>query len=104
MDLLKNQNYVHIDSNYCNYSSTSSEKGNYYTKNDVFYIICSLLDISFVNYAGSVYQQKFGIPQGANCSPQIADPTVSFMEYKFMKSIIYAVGNFVARKYRNSYS
>ena len=49
-------------------------------------MIESLLGTSYIYYAGTIYQQIRGISQGASCSPQLADLTLSIMEFDYIKS------------------
>ena len=49
-----------------------------------------ILDNSYATYGGQLYKQNKGIPQGNNASPQIADLTLSYMEYEYISTKIKA--------------
>lgn len=59
-----------------------------YHRGDVKLILKFILNNSYATYAGTVYKQNTGIPQGNNASPQIADLTLAYMEYKYVKNHI----------------
>ena len=85
--MFKNSNmeYVVTSGSHVRYSKQDTGKIHCYHKNDVKFILKTILDNSFAMYAGTVYKQNRGIPQGNNASPQIADLTLSFMEFRFVK-------------------
>ena len=41
---------------------------------------------TFVQFAGLVFQQVIGIPMGGNASPLLADLTLAFLEFDFLRS------------------
>ena len=84
----KNQNYIRVQGNHCSYSVSNNGTGSFFTFQEVCYLLESLLENSVAVYGNKVYRQRCGIPQGASCSPQIADLTLSYMEYKFIKSVL----------------
>ena len=53
-------------------------------------MIDTVLKQSYAIYAGTLYRQDKGIPQGNNASPQIADLTLSMMEYSYIHKYIKA--------------
>ena len=47
-----------------------------------------LINNSFLTFGNKIYQQKIGIPMGANYSPLLADLFLFYQEYTFMDSLI----------------
>ncbi|KAF8374323.1 hypothetical protein PRIPAC_80752 [Pristionchus pacificus] len=68
--------------------NNSNTSGRSYHKNDLKGIVDFILRNSFAYYGGKLYQQRRGIPQGNNASPQIADLTLAVMEYQYIRNNI----------------
>uniref|UniRef100_A0A8R1U5W9 Reverse transcriptase domain-containing protein n=1 Tax=Pristionchus pacificus TaxID=54126 RepID=A0A8R1U5W9_PRIPA len=68
--------------------NNSNASGRSYHKNDLKGIVDFILRNSFAYYGGKLYQQRKGIPQGNNASPQIADLTLAVMEYQYIRNNI----------------
>lgn len=81
-----NKTYINVGYNRVFYSNEILKNWRSYTIQDIFYIIETILGNSFAYYSGYIFQQKLGIPQGNNASPDIADLTLSYMEYEFLKN------------------
>ncbi len=50
--------------------------------------ICYIVNNTFVSFGGFVFQQIKGIPMGGSCSSLIADLTLNFKEFSFMKKLV----------------
>ena len=64
--------------------------GNHHTfdKNTFLQAIEYILDNSFVVFGENVFRQKWGIPMGGNSSSEIADCTLGWFEFTYMKSLM----------------
>ena len=71
------------------YTDGDTNKGSYryYKATDLIYLIDYLLRNSFCIFAGNIFKQTKGVPQGGNFSPLLADLTLSIMEYNYAKCI-----------------
>lgn len=79
--------YINTNGSYISYTDNASSKKTY--KNlDVYMMLEFILDNSYAEYAGQIYRQTKGIPQGNNASPQIADLTLSYMEYIYITKTV----------------
>ena len=56
-----------------------------YTKSDLISLLEFIVKESYVRVGNSIFKQKAGIPMGGNASPLIADLTLSFMEFDYLK-------------------
>ena len=66
----------------------SFSKSYYAFSFDVFFESLEyLINNSFLTFGNKIYQQKIGIPMGANYSPLLADLFLFYKEYTFMDSI-----------------
>ena len=50
--------------------------------------ICFIVSNTFVSFGGIVLQQIKGIPMGGSCSSLIADLSLNFKEFSFMKNLV----------------
>ena len=80
-------NYISMSNGRAKYSKTNGGPRSYH-RGDVKLILKYILENSYATYAGTLYKQNRGIPQGNNASPQIADLTLAFMEFKYVKNHI----------------
>lgn len=69
-------------------NNNTINKYRYYTEEDLVFFTEYLLKNSFTIFAGIIYKQIEGVPQGSNCSPLLADLTLSVFEYKFCKKLV----------------
>jgi hypothetical protein len=76
--------YLAVTANNAFYHGNPKRRGQNLTKEDVKYLVREVVGNSYVQFAGFVFHQKLGIPQGGNASPALADLCLSFMEYDFL--------------------
>ena len=53
-----------------------------YTKAELNYLLYSVVNETYITFAGIIFKQIKGVPMGGNASPDIADLTLSMFEYK----------------------
>lgn len=58
----------------------------YYNITDTLCLINYLLNNSYCKFINKIYKQNIGLPQGGNCSPLLANLTMSMFEYEFSKN------------------
>jgi len=46
------------------------------------------MSLLFVQFGGEIFQQTCGVPMGGNASPDIADLTLSIMEYRYITDCV----------------
>lgn len=57
-----------------------------FSKEQVISMIEFIVKESYIRVGNSIFRQKAGVPQGGNASPMIADLTLSYMEFIYLKS------------------
>jgi hypothetical protein len=89
---IKGQTHVGLDLHrkeskpfYCS-SVKNTNKYTYYSKEDIKALIEFIIHESYVNVGKKIFRQTAGIPQGGNASPDIADLTLSWLEFKYFNS------------------
>lgn len=85
--LFKNagKKFLSVHYSYAKYVNDDSEsEGNCYTMQDIKDLLLSLLENTYIGFAGLHFQQKCGIPMGGSASSLIADLTLSFIEFQFI--------------------
>ena len=59
---------------------------NFYDILEIKELIMLVISETYINFAGTNFIQKLGIPQGGNASPMIADLALSMMEFQFLNA------------------
>ncbi|MCP4653358.1 MAG: GIY-YIG nuclease family protein [Candidatus Omnitrophica bacterium] len=58
----------------------------FYDESQVKLMIETVLDETYIVFAGSLFRQICGIPMGGNASPMLADLCLAFMEFEYAKN------------------
>ena len=76
--------YVKVGFNKCYYTDEYKNGNvNNLDKEDIMYLIDTVLQNSYAKYGNFLFKQINGIPQGNNSSPLLADLTLTMMEFEF---------------------
>ena len=78
----KNKDFIKVNYHNCRFSATHLGKG-CYSQQDVIHMVDTVLDNSYAKFATVAFRQVKGIPMGGNASPEIADLTLTNMEYRY---------------------
>ena len=62
-----------------------------------------LIDNSFVEFGGRIFQQTIGIPMGTNCAPLLADLFLYSYEAEFVQSLLQAGKKHLAQQFNFTY-
>ena len=74
-----------------------------YSEADVIKIFEYLIDNSFVEFGGRIFQQTIRIPMGTNCAPLLADLLLYSFEAEFVKSLLHAGKKHLAQQLNFTY-
>ena len=74
--------YINIKGNICWYSDKKDTIS--LEKDQVFTLLKYILNESYTTYAGWIFKQIKGVPQGGNASSEIANSTLAMKEYRYL--------------------
>ena len=85
--LFKNakKHYIHVHDTYCTY--TNEYKSSKYTL-DIFSVkelVFNVINETYIQFGGQIFKQTMGVPMGGAASPDLADLTLSVLEYRYLK-------------------
>ena len=72
---------------YCSGSTHNSAKLVLH-KNEVKCLLTEVVEQTYIRFADQIFMQILGVPMGNNSAPQLADLTLTMMEYNFLKSTV----------------
>lgn len=78
--------YLEVNSQFLKYCDEMSiVKATYINAIQAKELIATVVDQTYVQYAGQIFHQECGVSMGSNASPVIADLTLTVMEYEFVR-------------------
>lgn len=90
----KNSKKRYIKVGFKNTWYTNENSKDCFDINIIKFMIGYILNNSYTYYNNIIFKQENGIPQGYNCSPLIADLTLSYYEYIYLNSTSFKLNGF----------
>ena len=85
LQMIIKDKYLCVGYTTCYCSETPGTKVKAYRVQELQEMVQTVLDNTYVQFAGFIFRQTSGIPMGGNASPLLADLTMSMLEFKYMK-------------------
>lgn len=79
-----------IEVNYQKAYFTKNPKGFSFDLPNTIALMEAIIDNAYVSFGGVIFRQTKGVPMGGNCSPMMADLTLTVMEHKYVIQTGYA--------------